>query len=78
MTLKDKKMDFKEKVIPPESTPRSVKPALTPPSPPKEEARAVAEGEMNIVVDETNNALVIGAFERDYRLILETIKKLGI
>lgn len=78
MTLKDKKMDFKEKVIPPESTPRSVKPAPTPPSPPKEEAPAVPEGEMNIVVDETNNTLVIRAFESDYRLILEMVKKLGL
>lgn len=78
VTLKDKKMDFKEKVTPPEPTPRSVKPAPTPPSPPKEEAPAVPEGEINIVVDETNNALVIRAFERDYRLILETIKKLDI
>ncbi len=29
-------------------------------------------------MDETNNALVIRAFERDYRVILETIKKLDI
>jgi general secretion pathway protein D len=38
----------------------------------------VPEGEINIVVDETNNALVIRAFARDYRTILETIKKLDI
>lgn len=78
VTLKDKKTEFKEKVTPPEPTPRSVKPAPTPTPTPKEEAPAVPEGEINIVVDETNNALVIRAFERDYRVILETIKKLDI
>ena len=36
------------------------------------------EGEINIVVDETNNALVVRAFARDYKSILETIKKLDI
>ena len=35
-------------------------------------------GEISIVVDEANNALVIRAFPRDYRSILETIKKLDI
>ncbi len=35
-------------------------------------------GEINIVVDETNNALIIRAYPRDYKLILETIKKLDI
>jgi len=70
----------KEKVTPPEPTPRGVKPtpAPTPPPVPKEEAPPVPEGEINIVVDETNNALVIKAYPRDYRLILETIKKLDI
>lgn len=80
MTVKDKKAEFKEKVTPSEPPPRSVRPTLTPtPAPaPKEEAPPVPEGEINIVVDETNNALVIRAFERDYRTILETIKKLDI
>jgi len=70
----------KEKVTPPEPTPRGVKPTPTPtpPAAPKEEAPPVPEGEINIVVDETNNALVIKAYPRDYRLILETIKKLDI
>jgi len=38
----------------------------------------VAEGEVNIVVDETNNALVIRALYRDYLSMIETIKKLDI
>lgn len=78
VTVKDKKTEFKEKVTPPEPAPRSVKPAPQPAPPSKEEAPVVPEGEINIVVDETNNALVIRAFERDYRTILETIKKLDI
>jgi general secretion pathway protein D len=78
---KEKKPDFKEKVTAPtpEPTPRGVRPTTPAPVvPPKEEAAAVPEGEINIVVDETNNALVIRAFQRDYRAILETIKKLDI
>jgi general secretion pathway protein D len=39
---------------------------------------SVAEGEVNIVVDETNNALVIRALYRDYLSMIETIKKLDI
>lgn len=79
VTVKDKKTEFKEKVTPTETPPRGVKPPPATPSPPaKEEAPPVPEGEINIVVDETNNALVIRAFERDYRTILETIKKLDI
>jgi general secretion pathway protein D len=35
-------------------------------------------GEINIVVDETTNSLIIRAFQRDYSLILETIKKLDL
>jgi general secretion pathway protein D len=38
----------------------------------------VAEGEINIVVDETNNALVIRALYRDYLSMIETIRKLDI
>jgi general secretion pathway protein D len=66
---------------PAETTPRGVKPAPTPATPPalgKEEAGGVPEGEISVVVDETNNALVIRAFARDYRSILETVKKLDI
>ena len=74
---KDKKADFKEKVIEP-ALPRGVKPPPTAAPDPKEEATAVPEGEINIVVDETNNALVIRAFARDYKSIVETIKKLDI
>ena len=79
VTTKDKKTEFKEKIVTPEPTPRGVRPPATPAlAAPKEEAAAVPEGEINIVVDETNNALVIRAFARDYRSILETIKKLDI
>jgi general secretion pathway protein D len=85
VTTKEKKAEFKEKVVTPEQpqppAQRSVRPSPTPPTPPaapKEEVGAVPEGEINIVVDEANNALVIRAFARDYRSILETIRKLDI
>ena len=79
VATKDKKPEFREKVVTPEPTPRGVRPTTpAPAAPPKEEAAAVPEGEINIVVDEANNALVIRAFQRDYRAILETIKKLDI
>lgn len=39
---------------------------------------AVPQGEINIVVDETTNALIIRAYQRDYRAILEIIKKLDL
>jgi len=76
---KDKKGEFKEKVTTTEY-PRGVKPPPTPSptTPSKEEGGTVPEGEVNIVVDETNNALVIRAFARDYKTILETVKKLDI
>jgi general secretion pathway protein D len=69
-----------EKAAAPETVTRGVRPTTAPPptTPPKEEAGAVPEGEINIVVDETNNALVIRAFARDYKAILETVKKLDI
>jgi general secretion pathway protein D len=76
---KEKKPEFREKVVASEPTPRGVRPPTpTPTAPPKEEAAAVPEGEINIVVDEMNNALVIRAFQRDYKSILETIQKLDI
>ncbi len=77
---KEKKAEFREKVVTPEPTPRGVRPAPSTPAstPSREEAGAVPEGEINIVVDETNNALVIRAFQRDYKSIVETIKKLDI
>jgi general secretion pathway protein D len=80
---KDKKADFKEKVTAAEY-PRGVKavpsapPGTATPAATKEEGGAVPEGEINIVVDETNNALVIRGFARDYKSILETVKKLDI
>ncbi|OGP73775.1 MAG: type II secretion system protein GspD [Deltaproteobacteria bacterium RBG_16_49_23] len=78
MGAKEKKDEFKQKVA---DTPRSVRPppvSPTPPSPTASEATTVPEGEINIVVDETNNALVIRAYARDYKTILETVKKLDI
>ena len=78
---KEKKGEFKEKTVEQPPGQRSIRPPPTPPTPqaaPTEEGGAVPAGEINIVVDETNNALVIRAFPRDYRSILETIKKLDI
>jgi len=82
---KEKKAEFKEKVVTPEQPTgqRSVRPPATPSTTTpiaaaKEEEGAVPEGEINIVVDEPNNALVIRAFARDYRTILDTIKKLDL
>ncbi len=76
---KEKKTEFKEKVT--EQVPRGTKPPPTavsaPPSTPSE-GGAVPEGEINVVVDETNNALVVRSFARDYKGILETIRKLDI
>ena len=82
VAAKEKKPEFRERVVTPEPAQRSVRPTTpTTPAPaaaPKEETAAVPEGEINIVVDEANNALVIRAFQRDYRSIIETIKKLDI
>jgi len=87
---KDLKKDVKEKVVTPPSPPgpRGVRPtppsSTAAPSPPiKEEAAplpegAAPEGEINIVVDETTNALIIRALHRDYKAVLETIKKLDL
>jgi general secretion pathway protein D len=79
VTTKEKKTEFKEKVT--EQIPRGTKPPPTTPSAPPStttDGGAVPEGEINIVVDETNNALVVRAFARDYKSILETVKKLDI
>jgi general secretion pathway protein D len=51
-------------------------PAPTPAA--KEESGAALEGDINIVVDEVNNALIMRCRYRDYRAILETIKKLDL
>jgi general secretion pathway protein D len=60
------------------TTPTRPTPAPTPtPTPSAESARGV-EGDINIVVDEQNNALVIRALYRDYKAILETVQKLDI
>ena len=81
VTTKKKEGEFKEKVAEQATYPKGVKPPPTssaaPPSTPAE-AGAVPEGEINIVVDEATNSLVIRAFARDYKSILETVKKLDI
>jgi general secretion pathway protein D len=79
VTTKEKKTEFKEKVT--EQIPRGTKPPPTTPSAPPStttDGGVVPEGEINVVVDETNNALVIRAFARDYKSILETVKRLDI
>jgi len=67
----------------PASQQRLVRPTpITPVTPGQEAAPlppgAVPQGEITIVVDETTNALIIRAFQRDYRAILEIIKKLDL
>jgi len=82
VTTKEKKGEFKEKVSEQPTYPKGVKPPPTPaptPTVSKEEGiGAVPEGEINIVVDETTNSLVIRAYARDYKSILETVRKLDI
>jgi len=67
-------------VTPPSAAPTPPAPLTTPPPPGAGlgEGGVAPVGEITIVVDEANNALVIRAFYRDYRSILETIKKLDI
>jgi len=76
---KEKKTEVKEKTA--EQVPRGTRPPPTGPSTPPStstEGGAIPEGEINVVVDETNNALVVRAFARDYRSIVDTIKRLDI
>jgi general secretion pathway protein D len=49
-----------------------------PGAPTASEEGGVPTGEINIVVDETTNALIVRAFPRDYKYVLETIKKLDL
>jgi general secretion pathway protein D len=71
-------------VTPTQQLPGGMTPPPAAPTPPTPPGAGVGEGgvapvgEITIVVDEANNALVIRAFYRDYRSILETIKKLDI
>lgn len=62
----------------PSSQQRLVRPAAPAEAPHPTEAGAVPEGEIGIVVDETTNSLIIRAYQRDYRNILETVKKLDL
>lgn len=67
----------------PSSQQRLVRPTPATPLIPGQETTplppgAVPQGEINIVVDETTNALIIRAYQRDYRAILEIIKKLDL
>jgi general secretion pathway protein D len=79
----EKKAEAKEKAVTPGAA-RGVRPSPSPPAAttPREEgilpSGGVPEGEITIVVDETTNSLIIRAFHRDYKAILETIKKLDI
>ena len=90
--LKEVFVSAKEKkVTPPKETTPAPKPGTkqtpptqpSPPTPPQTTAPAreeegVPEGDINIVVDEATNSLIIKAFERDYKRILETVRKLDI
>jgi general secretion pathway protein D len=90
--VKGAKLEGRERAVTPTTTPatptapgpRGVRPSPTTPSTPtgpgsaREESGGVPEGEINIVVDETTNSLIIRAYHRDYRAILETIRKLDI
>jgi general secretion pathway protein D len=61
--------------------PRSVRPTptpTTPGTPPPIEETGIPTGEINIVVDETTNALIIRAYPREYKFVVETIKKLDL
>jgi len=58
---------------------RPTPPPATPGAPsPTGQEEGVPTGEINIVVDETTNALIIRAYPRDYRFVLDTIKKLDL
>ena len=68
-----------QRLITPSTTPVTpgISPSLAVPAP-GAEAKGVLEGQINIVVDEVTNSLIIRAYQRDYRTIMETIKKLDI
>ncbi len=81
--LKGAKAETARSVTPSATPPgqRSIRPSTpgTPaPSASREEGGGVPEGEINIVVDETTNSLIIRAYQRDYKAIIETVRKLDI
>jgi general secretion pathway protein D len=57
---------------------RPTPPPAAPGAPPPTEEGGVPTGEINIVVDETTNALIVRAYPRDYKLVLETVKRLDL
>jgi general secretion pathway protein D len=57
---------------------RPTPPPATPGAPSPTEEGGIPTGEINIVVDETTNALIVRAYPRDYKLVLETVKKLDL
>jgi len=79
---KEKKTAFKSKLLEKKTDSRKAKPSKRKPvttrSTVKGGAAETVVGEVEIVVDEVNNALVIRATERDYRVVEKTIKKLDI
>jgi general secretion pathway protein D len=83
--IKGAKTEAREKGLTsaPATGSKSVKPSPTAagtpaPTPGAGEAGGVPEGEISIVVDETTNSLIIRAYQRDYKAIVETIRKLDI
>lgn len=90
--VKGGKGEVKERTVTPaigatpmSPAPRGVRPMPTSPATPGSsgpggpgEGGGVPEGEISIVVDETTNSLIIRAFQRDYKAILETIRRLDI
>ena len=57
---------------------RPTPPPATPGAPTPTEEGGIPTGEINIVVDETTNALIVRAYPRDYKFVLETVKKLDL
>ncbi|MBW1679458.1 MAG: hypothetical protein JRJ08_04850, partial [Deltaproteobacteria bacterium] len=72
---KEKKTTFKSKLREKKTTPKGKESSPRKPAPTRSTVEEAVVGEVDIVVDEVNNALVIRATERDYRIVEKTIKK---